>query len=51
MANGKTFIEETQPKHISEIIRKDVLKRLSDSYRFLLQTALTDGLLSGTPVS
>ena len=41
MAMGKTFIEKAQPKHIFEIISKDVLKRLLDSYRFPLQTALT----------
>jgi len=41
MSEGKTFIEKTQPKNILEILSKDVLKRLLDSYRFPLKTALT----------
>jgi nitrogen-specific signal transduction histidine kinase/ligand-binding sensor protein len=36
-----TFIENTQPKNILEIMSKDLLKMLLDSYRFPVQTSLT----------
>lgn len=41
MAESKTFIEKTQPKHILEVMGEDLLGRLLDGYRFFLKTALT----------
>ena len=50
-AEEKTFLEKTQPRHILEIMSKDLLKMLLDSYRFPLETALTVYYSKSIPAS